>query len=123
MNQPGLPDVLAGPADPVLTQVARASTVCGALLGGTNADGEIVGNSPLGVSLAPILNLLDLLNAQPSLNALVPVTALPDAAAPGAAGGAAQPGADGAAGGPGEAATPTEPGSGILGFETVGGGQ
>ncbi|WP_433030136.1 MCE family protein [Actinomycetospora sp. CA-053990] len=126
VNQPGLPDVLAGPADPVLTQVARASTVCGALLGGTNAAGEVVGNSALGLSLAPIKNLLNLLNTQPSLNALVPVTALPDAAAPagaaGADGGASQPGAGGADGAPGEA-TPTEPGSGILGFETVGGGQ
>jgi hypothetical protein len=126
VNQPGLPDVLAGPADPLLTQVARASTVCGALLGGTNADGEVVGNSALGLSLAPIKNLLDILGTQPSLNALVPVTALADAAAPaggaGADGGAAQPGAGGADGGPGEA-TPTEPGSGILGFETVGGGQ
>ncbi|GAA4940861.1 virulence factor Mce-like protein [Actinomycetospora succinea] len=124
-NQPGLPDVLAGPIDPLLTNVARASVVCGALLGGTNAQGQVVNQSPLGLSLAPIQDLLGLLNQQPSLNALVPLTALAGGAPAGAGGQAA--GADGAAtNGDGGAtgapdATPTEPGSGILGFETVGG--
>ncbi|MHC1562841.1 MCE family protein [Actinomycetospora sp. C-140] len=120
VNQPGLPNALQAPLDPVLTNVARASTVCGAILGGTNKQGQVVNNSPLGLSLAPIQDLLKVLNSQPSLDALVPVTALAPGAQPGAAGGA--PGAEGApANAPG--ATPTQPGAGILGFETLGGGQ
>ncbi|MDD7938499.1 MCE family protein [Actinomycetospora lutea] len=123
VNQPGLPNALAGPADPLLTNVARASVVCGALLGGTNADGEVVNTSPLGLSLAPIQDLLKILNQQPSLDALVPITALAGGAAPGAG---PAPGANGEAtsGEPGTGeggATPSQPGSGILGFETVGG--
>ncbi|GAA4799240.1 hypothetical protein GCM10023200_40130 [Actinomycetospora chlora] len=120
VNQPGLPNALAAPADPLLTNVARASVVCGALLGGTNKQGEIVGNSPLGVSLAPVQNLLDLFKNQQTLNALVPITAQPAPQA-GAAGGGTTAG-DGAAGG-GAGATPTQPGSGILGFDTTGGGR
>ena len=50
-----------------VTQVARASVVCGAILGRRHrAPGP-----PLGLSLAPIQDLLNLLNAQPSLDALV----------------------------------------------------
>lgn len=127
VNQPGLPDALAGPADPLLTNVARASVVCGALLGGTDAEGNVVPGSALGLSLAPILELLGLLSQQPSLNALVPLTALPEGALPGAGAPAAgeagaAPGEGGETAGDG-AATPTEPGAGILGFDTVGGGQ
>ena len=121
VNQPGLPDVLAQPADPVLTQVARASVVCGAILGQRRpADAA----SPLGVSLAPIQNLLDLLNAQPSLNALVPVTGAARAAAPAAAG-RGDAGGDPAPRAAGRRRRRRRPsrGSGILGFETVGGGQ
>ena len=50
VNQPGLPNVLAQPADPALTQLARASVVCGAILG--NGTGGRRG--ALGLSLAPI---------------------------------------------------------------------
>lgn len=124
VNQPGLPNALAGPADPLLTDVARASVVCGGLLGGTTQDGELVGNSPLGLSLAPIQDLLQTLNQQPSLDALVPVTALAGAL-PGAGPAAgADEGTTTGEPGTGEGAddaAPTQPGSGILGFETVGG--
>ena len=120
VNQPGLPAFLqqAGP-NQIITDVARASVVCGAILG--NGTG---GTTPLGVSLAPVQNLLNLLNGQPSLNALVPVTALPNTLGPGADGtddgATASEGGDGGGGG-GSDAAPTQPGSGILGFETVGG--
>jgi phospholipid/cholesterol/gamma-HCH transport system substrate-binding protein len=120
-NQPGLPQFLQqAPPSQLVTQVARASVVCGAVLGGTGPE------SPLGLSLAPIQDLLGLLNGQPSLNALVPVT---NGLLPGAGGqtsgadGATAGGDGGADGGAGAGATPTEPGSGILGFETLGGGE
>jgi hypothetical protein len=123
-NQPGLPEVLEqSPPSEAVTQLARASVVCGAILGqGTGND------SPLGVSLAPIQSLLGLLNGQPSLNALTPVTLLPGTAtrAPngGTAGGSAGGPPPGGGGKPQPGgATPTQPGAGILGFENTGGGQ
>ena len=73
VNQPGLPDVLAGPADPRSTQVARASVGLWRPPG-RHGRRRRVSQLPLGLSLAPIQDLLGLLNAQPSLNALVPVT-------------------------------------------------
>ena len=107
-NQPGLPNFLANaPISDAATQVARASVVCGAILG--NGTGE---DTPLGLSLAPIVNLLNLLNQQPSLDALTPVTTGIEQLAPLGPGGA-QP----------EEPTVTEPGGGILGFTTTGGGQ
>ncbi|WP_433783750.1 MCE family protein [Actinomycetospora sp. CA-101289] len=112
VNQPGLPDALAGPANPILTQIARASVVCGAILGnGTGAD------TPLGASLAPILNLLNLLNQQPNLNALTPLVTGTEALGPLGAGGQAAPA------GQTQQPTVTEPGGGILGFAPTGGGQ
>lgn len=116
-NQPGLPEFLEqSPPSQLVTQVARASVVCGAILGrGTGND------TPLGVSLAPIQNLLGLLNGKPSLDALRPVTGLLPG---GAAGGSAGPPPGGGNPEPGGGgATPTEPGAGILGFENTGGGQ
>jgi virulence factor Mce-like protein len=101
-NQPGLPNALANaPASDALTQVARASVVCGAILGnGTGAE------TPLGLSLAPIQNLLNLLNQQPTQNALVPtVTGL----LPGQGTAATQE----------QTPTPQQPGAGILGFTTA----
>jgi virulence factor Mce-like protein len=129
VNQPGVPTVLQQSApSAAVTQLARASVVCGALLGGTDANGDVIPGSPLGVSLAPILDLLGLLSQQPDLGALVPVTALPNGVLPGtgaqssAADSDASPGATAGDGG-GGGATPSQPGSGILGFETLGGGQ
>ncbi len=103
VNQPGLPAALAQPADPVLTQLAQASVVCGAILGnGTGA------GTPLGVSLAPIQNLLNLLNAQPT-QAITPlVTGLPGATL--LPQGTATPQATPA---------PQQPGGDILGFTTA----
>ena len=69
-NQPGCRRACSSRRpSPSLTQVARASVVCGAILGGTDATASRA--SPSGVSLAPIQDLLGLLNQQPSLNALV----------------------------------------------------
>ena len=122
-NQPGLPAVLQqSQPSAAVTQVAQASVVCGALLRGTGND------SPLGASLAPIQDLLGLLNGQPSLDALIPVTSglLPGAGGRQAnndqAAGDGDPGGardQGGAGGSGL----FEPGSGILGFESAGGGR
>jgi phospholipid/cholesterol/gamma-HCH transport system substrate-binding protein len=110
-NQPGLPDFLAqAPPSELVTQVARASVVCGAILG--NGAGP---ESPLGVSLAPIQALLGLLGGQPSLDLADVTTGL-------LPGGGAAAGA-GPGGTTGEGATPTEPGAGILGLESLGGGQ
>jgi len=104
-NQPGLPGFLAeAPPSQVVEQVARASVVCGAILG--NGTGP---ETPLGLSLAPIQNVLNLLNQQPSLDALTPLTAAGQPLGPLVA----QP----------QQPTVTQPGSGILGFAPTGGGQ
>jgi phospholipid/cholesterol/gamma-HCH transport system substrate-binding protein len=123
-NQPGLPDFLGqAPPSELVTQVARASVVCGAILG--NGTGP---ETPLGLSLAPILDLLGTLNQEPSLDALVPVTALPGGLLPGTGAAGGETAEDGAAdegggadsdGGESGVATP----GGILGFATTGGGQ
>lgn len=122
-NQPGLPAFLANaPASDALTEVAQASVLCGAILGNGTGD-----ETPLGVSLTPIKNLLNLLNGEPTLNRLIPVTALPGGAGlpasgtPGGSDGTSSADGNGTDGN-GEA-TPTEPGSGILGFDTLGEGQ
>jgi virulence factor Mce-like protein len=103
-NQPGLPNALANaPASDALTQVARASVVCGAILGnGTGA------GTPLGLSLAPVQNLLNLLNAQPTQAIKPLVTGLPGAAALAPQTPATQ-----------QETTPQQPGAGILGFTTA----
>ncbi|GLZ44659.1 hypothetical protein Acsp06_08440 [Actinomycetospora sp. NBRC 106375] len=117
-NQPGVPAILQGPPSAAVTQLARASVVCGAILG--NGTG---GTTPLGVSLAPIQNLLNLFNGTPTLDALKPVTnnLLPGAGGQngGATTGEGGNGGGGGAGGGGV----LQPGSGILGFESTGGGQ
>lgn len=109
-NQPGLPNVLANtPASDAVTQVARASVVCGAILGNGTGPG-----SPLGLSLAPVQNVLNLLNQQPTMDALIPETTGLEGLAPGAGAGATsteQP------------PTILQPGAGILGFTETGGGQ
>lgn len=121
-NQPGLPAFLQqAPPSELVTQVARASVVCGAILGrGTGPD------SPLGLSLAPILSLLGTLNQQPSLDSLVPVTAinglLPNGNPEDSGADSGTTTGEGGDGNDAEA-TPTQPGSGILGFETLGGGR
>lgn len=84
-NQPGLPNFLATtPPSDAVTQVARASVVCGAILGGTDpTTGEIIPGSGLAASLAPFQNLLNLLSQNAIEVPAVPLlTGLPPVAAP-----------------------------------------
>src|SRR4051794_6358637 len=86
-NQPGVPNVLANaPPSDAVTQLARASVVCGAIPGnGTRAP------TPLGLSLAPFQNILNPLSQRPTLNALTPVPAGPAPATGGATAAQQQP--------------------------------
>ncbi|PVZ10229.1 MCE family protein [Actinomycetospora cinnamomea] len=111
-NQPGLPTFLQQtPPSELVTQVARASVVCGAILGGTGPE------SPLGLSLAPIQALLGLLGDQPNLDLAEIAPGLPPGV--GTGGGSADP----TVGTSDQTATPTEPGAGILGLDSLGGGE
>jgi phospholipid/cholesterol/gamma-HCH transport system substrate-binding protein len=112
-NQPGLPAFLAqSPPSEIVTQVARASVVCGAILGGGTGP-----ETPLGLSLAPFQDLLNLFAQQQSLNALTPVVTGTDALGPLVGAGGPGPA------GEGQQPTVNEPGGGILGFTQTGGGQ